>query len=179
MLRLVCIVALVLACTKSPDTTHPTVTIVPADAASADAHAEVHSDASVPLDATAITVTAPAGPRVLESCPKTYAIAAAGTCSLANTDKLACSYSDGHCSCVTFRPCAGWAGAYEEARKNPKARWACTPKVRPDGCLGDKPAIGSSCKQNGKECAYASCGGEVLVCRNSAWTIARQIPPPP
>ena len=145
--------------------------IAPADAARVDA-----TNASVPLDATAITVTTSA---VLASCPKTYSIAVAGTCALASVDKLACAYPDGHCSCVTFRPCSGWAGAYEEARRNPKAQWACTPKLRSDGCLGDMPAIGSRCEQNGKECAYASCGGDVLVCRSNAWAIARQISPPP
>lgn len=183
MLRLACVFTLVLACTKTSETTHPAAMIVPADAASvsvplapADAASVAVADASVPLDATAIPVTRSA---VLASCPKTYPIAVAGTCSLASVDKLACAYPDGHCSCVLFRPCAGWAGAYEQARKHPTAQWDCTPKVRSDGCLGDMPAIGSTCEQDGKECAYAKCGGDVLVCRSNVWAIARQISPPP
>jgi hypothetical protein len=163
MLRLACVFTLVLACTKTSETTHPAATIAPADAA----------PASVP---TAITVATPA---VLASCPKTYPIAAAGTCSLASVDKLECTYPDGHCSCETFRPCSGWAGAYEEASRHPRAKWDCTPKVRADGCLGDMPAIGSKCGQNGKQCSYASCGGDVLACRGNEWEIARRISPPP
>jgi hypothetical protein len=173
---------LVFACTKTSETTHPAPTIVPEDAATGDATV---ATSVVPADAASAdagadaSVGAATGPAVLASCPKTYAIAAAGTCSLASVDKLACTYPDGHCNCVEFSPCAGWAGAYEEARKHPKAQWGCTPKLRPDGCLGDRPAPGSHCGQNGKECGYASCGGDVLVCRNAAWAIARQIAPPP
>ena len=184
MLRVTCVFMLVLACTKTSETTHPAPVVVPADAVSADAtivapadaaSIAAGADASVPLDATTITT----GPAVLASCPKTYAIAAAGTCSLASVDKLACTYPDGHCNCGEFSPCSGWAGAHVEAQAHPKAAWGCTPKLRPDGCLGDRPAIGSHCGQNGKECGYASCGGDILVCRGAKWEIEREVAPPP
>ena len=143
-----------------------------------DASEAKHAPTIVPAEAGGTPVIT-AAPAVLASCPKTYAIAAAGKCSLASVDKLTCSYPDGHCSCLEYSPCSGWAGAYEEAHAHPKAQWGCTPKVRPDGCLGDQPTTGSHCGQNGKECAYGSCGGEVLVCRDAAWAVARELPPPP
>ncbi|MEO8841243.1 MAG: hypothetical protein ABI591_03650 [Kofleriaceae bacterium] len=185
MVRLVCLFALVVACTKSSETSHPARKIVPpADAttiasppdaaAVVDAPVAVAVDASVPPDAAPV-----AGPPVLTSCPKTFAIASAGTCALASADALSCTYPDGHCSCGELRPCSGWAGAYEEARKHPRAAWGCTPRVRSDGCLGDPPKLGSRCGHDGKECSYGSCGGQVLVCRTGVWAISRQIPPPP
>ena len=185
MLRLACAFMLVLACTKTSETTHPAPAIVPADSATASigvsADASIGAATVVPADAASVdaSVAAATGPAILTSCPKTYAIAEAGTCSLASVDKLACTYPEGHCNCGLYSPCAGWAGAHEEARAHPKAVWGCTPKVRPDGCLGDRPATGSRCGQNGKECNYAGCGGDILVCRNAAWAVARQIAPPP
>ncbi|MEO6775625.1 MAG: hypothetical protein ABI467_21870 [Kofleriaceae bacterium] len=121
----------------------------------------------------------PPGPPVLASCPATYAEAAAGTCALASVDKLSCPYADGHCGCITYRPCAGIASVYDEAREHPSAAWSCTPKLRPDGCLGDEPAVGSLCTKDAQECAYGSCGGQVLACRTGKWAVARMISPPP
>ena len=130
---------------------------------------------------TSTTTTAgpPPGPAVLTSCPATYAEAAAGTCALASVAKLSCTYADGGCSCAEARPCSGVAMAYDEARKHPRAAWSCTPKIRPDGCLGNEPQIGSGCVKDAQECAYGSCGGQVLACRNHKWEVARQLPPPP
>ena len=53
------------------------------------------------------------------------------------------------------------------------------PRVRPDGCPGDAPAVGSRCQPVGKECGYTPCGGEILICRGGAWAVERQIGPPP
>ena len=136
----------------------------------------VRVDAPKPIDA-AVVVDAAA--TTLRACPASYAAAARGTCALDEVDKLACKYPAGHCECHELVPCAGWAGAYEEARKHPRAQWTCTPAVRADGCPGDPPREGSRCTKAAQECPYTPCGGSVLTCVSGGWKVTRQIGGPP
>lgn len=138
--------------------------------------AAVRVDAPKPIDAA---VLVDAGATTLRACPASYAAAARGTCALDEVDKLACKYPAGHCECHELVPCAGWAGAYEEARKHPRAEWTCTPAVRADGCPGDPPREGSRCTKPAQECPYTPCGGSVLTCVSGGWKVTRQIGGPP
>jgi hypothetical protein len=180
--RAVVIAVLVAACGHPPEPAPVTTPPPPAiDARVIDAAPDAPPDAP-PRDAAvaqerpdALVVPVPE----LRSCPKTYAALATAGCALADADKLTCKYPDGHCECVMVVPCAGWAGAYEEARKHPRAFWSCTPRVREDGCPGDAPKIGSRCTKDGQECMFGSCGGEVMVCRSGTWAVEHMIGPPP
>lgn len=178
------VVALVLAACGHPPEPRPiaaagSATPVPIDARIADAT----PDAPTPDAAVAQQVQPPddlvvAAPEV-RSCPKTYAALTKATCAIPDASKLACKYPDGHCECVIAQPCSGWAGAYEEARKHPRAIWSCTPRVRDDGCPGEPPKVGSRCTTPGQSCMFGSCGGEVIACRSGTWVVDRVIGPPP
>lgn len=185
-MRAVVLVALI-ACTHAPEPPKVPPPPPPADARSIDARSpDAAIDAPVPVDAAVVqqeveppdALVVPV-PGVVHSCPKHFADVAKTSCSLDDTYKLACKYPDGHCECVQQQPCAGWAGAYEEARKHPRAEWICTPKVRADGCPGDPPKPGSHCKKPGQECSFGSCGGQVMSCSGGAWKVTRVIGPPP
>jgi hypothetical protein len=173
------------ACTHAPEPAQqqppPPPPSAPADARSIDAAINVAPpvDAARPLDALVLAPDAAAAPGVVHSCPKRFADVEKTTCGLEDAYKLTCKYPDGHCECVQHQPCAGWAGAYEEARKHPRAEWICTPKVRSDGCPGDEPKIGSHCAKPGQKCMFGSCGGQVLSCTAGAWKVDHVIGPPP
>ena len=135
------------------------------------------ADAAIPVDARVLAPDATAS--VTHSCPKRFADVEKTSCGLDDAWKLSCKYPNGHCECVIHQPCAGWAGAYEEARKHPKAEWICTPKVRADGCPGDQPKVGSHCTKAGQKCMFGSCGGQVMACSGGAWKLDHVIGPPP
>ena len=179
------LVIVLAACTHAPEPAkqQPPPPPPPADARSIDA-AEVSIDASpppadaaIPVDARVLAPDATAS--VTHSCPKRFADVEKTSCGLDDAWKLSCKYPDGHCECVIHQPCAGWAGAYEEARKHPKAEWICTPKVRADGCPGDQPKVGSHCTKAGQKCMFGSCGGQVMACSGGAWKLDHVIGPPP
>jgi hypothetical protein len=176
------IVIVLAACTHAPEPAkqQPPPPPPPAiDARSVDAAIDAAPtvDAALPIDA--LVLAPDAGPSVAHSCPKRFADVARSTCALDDAWKLACKYPDGHCECVIHQPCAGWAGAYEEAKKHPKAEWICTPKVRADGCPGDEPKIGSHCSKAGQKCMFGSCGGQVLSCSSGGWKLDHVMGGPP
>jgi hypothetical protein len=182
------IVIVLAACTHAPEPAKQQPPPPPAiDARSVDAATvaaiDAATDAAPPVDAALpvdARVLAPdAGTAVTHSSPKHFADAEKAQCGLDDAWKLTCKYPDGHCECVVRQPCSGWAGAYEEAKKHPQAQWICTPKVRPDGCPGDEPKIGSHCSKAGQKCMFGSCGGQVLSCTAGAWKVDHVIGPPP
>lgn len=182
-MRLALVIAIA-ACTHAPEPAKaPPPPPPPADARPIDAPVHAAPPDAAPPDAAAVDalVRAPdaAVPTATRSCPKHYADVAATSCSVDEAWQLACKYPDGHCECVIEQPCAGWAGAYEEARKHPHAVWKCTPKRRADGCPGDMPKIGSHCAKPGQRCEWGSCGGQVLSCTAGAWKLDHVIGPPP
>ena len=173
-MRIAIVLALV-ACTHGPE---PVKTAAGSAAPPHVIDARAPDAAPVAIDAAVASLDA-GGPPVVRRCPKTYAAVAATACALDDAWKLACKYPDGHCECVIQQPCAGWAGAYEEAKEHPRAVWTCTPRVRDDGCPGDQPKIGARCPKRGQQCSYGSCGGSILACHGGAWAVEHVIGPPP
>jgi hypothetical protein len=167
------------ACTHAPE---PVKQQPPPPPPAADARpidAPVDAAPPPPIDALVLAPDAADAPGVVHSCPKRFADVEKTSCGLEDAYKLACKYPDGHCECVQQQPCSGWAGAYEEARKHPRAEWICTPKVRADGCPGDQPKVGSHCSKPGQKCMFGSCGGQVMACSGGAWKVDHVIGPPP
>lgn len=175
-MRVLLALAIVLGC--SQPASRPTPIAEPPTGGTATTTATSTTETTT-TNTTSTQSSTTSGPPPLASCPATYAEAETGACTLAQIDKLSCAYREGACACNAYRPCAGVAGAYEEARAHPRPAWSCTPKIRADGCTSEQPAVGSACAKDAQECTYGSCGGHVLACRSGKWEIARTIAPPP
>jgi len=115
-----------------------------------------------------------------KTCPADFKLAAAGgKCAIGDKLPPPCTYPEGHCACVVPALCSGIP------RPPPPisdAVWLCTPKVRPDGCPGDQPAVGTTCdakKLPDDGCWYGNCAGTKLSCVAGTWKVTGSHGPPP
>lgn len=94
----------------------------------------------------------PPGPQ----CPASYqSVPANQDCT---TEGLTCSYAEGECICT--RSFGG------PQRVTPG--WYCF--TTPAGCPSPRPAVGSSCSQEGQDCNYGACSGGIdLACKSGRW----------
>jgi hypothetical protein len=89
------------------------------------------------------------------ACPASFATVPRG--ASCDGGPAFCDYAEGRCQCA---PSAG----------SPSPTWSC--QDPPTLCPRPRPRLGTACTQEGRVCAYGSCGSadsETQMCRGAVW----------